>query len=752
MAKKPAVPAEANVNGKDSKGSSPLIICRNKHWRYISCYHGPWFQLPLELLQSLAHENFIMPQPRLIDPAVFFDIVKIRRAIDEATEEAVRANSGVSNVSNVSRFDPFGGSQQPGSQMSKERIHRVRQKAVKLLAKAYRLDEVATSVVTMSSSSSLEDVAEHVLKRDKDDIDAKYVHFFHEKIPSRMEEHTSLQPLDEIMAKLAWDAQGAPFRTRGLVRIMKSDLDGAADDFTYSLRIAQELKKRHKPGSDQLVLARDFKKAQEQWERNPKSIPQLKDDEQPTSMEQQLLFNRGNVYLSLACNSVHESLSGLEEYIQKTKPDAETGAVTELSQKEVQQHSHRLEARKRVKTYAKRAWKDYMAFLAFFDYTPGFPIEVTQEIMHRVYDIANGPRSYSNGHNDDTTHSALTSIRRDALAVQSSTKPSIDLSTLPPPKVYPADCLFASQPLPDLPPFPSPTPAPTNPASSIPGVREALTYHPLLPDALHSLLLTHCLLQTSPTELQRHAHSAARLSRIADGYPIFQPPRSPARADWIEILRKCNNWIKLPMSWAEMCRPAYNGNTKTNDRSRSGSGSSSAVAKNGDKVLGKETEKQRRDRIRQQAISDAMGDERVVDEETFRQSVQAREKRAEEDEERDKRLFTAPSSTGIEGSGERLLQDGANGTGNGVGVGKEEARERLKDEKLKRWAEDEALKEYPVTTERVEAVSRWVREAPGTMPGVGTKKKRKGGKRKKVVEGLEGLSVRDDVDGEEGPD
>lgn len=689
-----------------------------------------------------------MPQPRLIDPAVFFDIVKIRRAVDEATEEAVRANSGVSNVGNVSRFDPFGGSQQPGSQMSKERIHRVRQKAVKLLAKAYTLDEVATSVVTMSSSSSLEDVAEHVLKRDKEDIDAKYVHFFHEKIPSRsMEEHTSLQPLAEIMQKMTWDAQAAPLRTRGLVRIMKNDLEGATEDFSYALRIAQEVKKRHKPSTDQLVLARDFKKAREQWERNPKSIPQLKDDEQPTSMEQQLLFNRAGVYLSLACNSVHDSLQGLEEYMRKSTPQAEAGVPPEISPKEAQEHAKRLEARKRVKTYAKRAWKDYMSFLAFFDYTPGYPVEVTQTIMQRVYDIANGSKSHSNGHHDDTTYSALSSIRRDALTVQNDHKPpSIDLSSIPPPKVYSADALFASQPLPDLPPFPAPSSQNLH-HSTIPGVREALTYHPLLPDALHSLLLTHCLLQTSPTELQRHAHSAARLSRIADGYPIFQPPRSPARADWIEVLRKCENWIKLGMSWGEMCRPVHHGGGGAAQAGRGRSSGGEAVRDGaGQGAEGKEeTSKERRERIKKQAIADALGDERVVDEETFRLSVAAREKRAERDEVRDKALFNAENGG--------LIEDGGKGEG-GTGSG----------EKLKRWAEDEALKEYPVTTERVEAVARWVREAPGTMPGGGRKKKRPAGKGRGkvktdggrgdgVVQGVQGLKVEDGEEGEEeGPD
>jgi hypothetical protein len=78
-------------------------------------------------------------------------------------------------------------------------------------------------------------------------------------------------------------------------------------------------------------------------------------------------------------------------------------------------------------------------------------------------------------------------------------------------------------------------------------VREpALTYHPLLPDALYSLLLAHTLTLTPPQistesstpltcstrdkeigELIRWAHAVARLQSICDGYPLFLPARSP---------------------------------------------------------------------------------------------------------------------------------------------------------------------------------------------------------------------------------
>jgi hypothetical protein len=72
----------------------------------------------------------------------------------------------------------------------------------------------------------------------------------------------------------------------------------------------------------------------------------------------------------------------------------------------------------------------------------------------------------------------------------------------------------------------------------------ALTYHPLLPDALYSLLLSRTLTLTPPqsssstedvtacrdkekAELIRWAKTVARLQTICDGYPLFLPARSP---------------------------------------------------------------------------------------------------------------------------------------------------------------------------------------------------------------------------------
>jgi hypothetical protein len=48
-----------------------------------------------EVLETLENSTYTAPRPHPIDPSVFFDLVKIRKAVDEATDLAVRAARGV---------------------------------------------------------------------------------------------------------------------------------------------------------------------------------------------------------------------------------------------------------------------------------------------------------------------------------------------------------------------------------------------------------------------------------------------------------------------------------------------------------------------------------------------------------------------------------------------------------------------------------------------------------------------------------
>ena len=600
----------------------------------------------------------------------------------------------------------------------------MRELATQKLSHAYQLDEIAASVATMQSASALEEVAKLVLQRSEADSDAKYVHFFHEKIPSRMlAQCTSLQPLNEIIADRPTVC--APLRTRAVTRIFKDDLPGAARDLTEALAVHRYMTAQHKAGRGQLELANALGGAERKtgggtdWQNEMR----IEDEDQPSSLETQLLFHRAGVYLTMACQHVSAALAGLRPADQRHQ-DTEAhinGETLALGTAEKEAHRQRLEARKVVKTYAKRALRDYVNFLSNFGYTPGLPSEVTEEFYRNVHLAANSytkPRSspsnrllemsgnsnLSNGHLSDALvpHQSANSQHNGDNGFTDSTYP-----LLPTPEVHQLSSLFSSTPPSNLPPYPATSLelvprkdkwhpiTSTDPESQLmtsSEQHEAITYHPLLTDALHSLLLCHSLVQTSPKELLRHAHMAARLARVCDGYPIFLAARSPSRADWIEVIRRGNNWIGLDQSWETLCAPAPLPSQPGAEKKE-------------------ETEEQARERRKQEAIMEALADERVHDEATFQAAVAARERRAEEQRREE-------------------LEQGRGGP--------------------KRWAQEDG-KEYPISTERAEAIARWVREAPlGSVAG--SEKSKRGGKKgtgkktaeaadTELVDGLDVLSI-----------
>lgn len=657
-----------------------------------------------------------------------FDLLKIRKLVDEATNLSVRATSGIassalSNSLNASNGLLGNGGAALGmgtggggtnAKLSRERKHRMREQATQKLAKAYYLDEIACSVATMQAASTLEDVAHLVLQRSASHVEGKYVHFFHEKIPSRqLADCTSLQPLDEIVAERP--NLGEPLRTRALTKIFKQDFAGAAQDLTAALQVCRYCQSQHKAGRQELQLASTAGAQQHsRWKEDIK----LDEEDHPSSLEPQLLFHRAGVYLTIACEHISNALprkgshrppkssngiSGLGNYTNEShSPILEP----EKTSADLKAETFRLAARKLVKTNAKRALRDYISFLSHFDYTPGLPAEATEEFVRKVNQAANGfkiprpthDRVFDMNSNASLSNGQLSNAPVPHHAANNRTRYTSSLPrnfpALPPPMVYEISALFSSTPPPDLPPYPALSTSvattkcqpPSFPAdTSSPGTHEALTYHPLLTDALHSLLLCHTLLQTSPRELTRHAHMVARLIRLCDGHPVFQGARSPSRGDWIEVLRKHED-VAVAGSWEDLCRPA---------------GAGCGERKVGRREDGKEeTEKERRERWRQQAVMEALEDERVCDEESFRRAVAARQRRCEEEDSR------------------RGGMDGVNGNGGVNGH-------------ARKWQDDE--REYTVGTERAQRIVRWVREAP-VGESMGAKKRRKGVKKPKARE------------------
>ncbi|KAL7946511.1 hypothetical protein V8C42DRAFT_320867 [Trichoderma barbatum] len=715
-----------------------LVICRNKHWRHISSYHGPWLQMPFELLETLANINYNTPLPRPIDAASFFDLVKVRRLVDEATNLAVRAASDIASptLTNVnggfpsisSAMGSHGmGAPGHGGKLSRERKFRMREQASQKLGRAYRLDEIACSVATMQGASPLEDVGSLVLQRSSKDSDAKYVHFFHEKIPSRkMAECTSLQPLTDIIE----DRPGEPevLRTRATVKIFKEDYEGAIFDLTHALSISQFLRRSHSSSQEDTQVG----EAQRTARRRPHDII-LSEKDQPSSLEAQLYFQRASVYLTMASENILDSIptpsssQANEQPVVTEADDGDAGAeASGKSSPDPDKESVRkqVEARKMVKTYAKRAIKDCLSFISNFHYSPNLPVKVAKEFNDRVNLVAHGMRS--------------------SRAIDSSSWTESHT-------VYSLSDLFRSVPPTDLPPYPSQALVkhdshrpPAQPPSTEETTCEWVTYHPLLTDALHSLLLAHCLAQTSVKEIQRHAYMVARLVRLADGYPIFQANRSPARADWAEVIHRTEKWLSLSSSWDTLCTPAplpiyedepcnhhtcvhaHNHAHKAVVSAGRAASAAAALINGSSSDAAAEEEKRRRELIREQAILDALDDERVTDEASFRAAIEAHEKRAQ----RDDAIFSGKSSNGAAvtpkaSPGTSISTNGPNST-NGTDktkhshLSKEDAADI--DALSRRWSADDG-KDYPLMTERASAIARWVQEAP-VVTGTAKRKKR----------------------------
>jgi hypothetical protein len=544
----------------------------------------------------------------------------------------------------------------------------MREHATQKLAHAYRLDEIASSVAMMQSASALEDVAGHVLQRDEENPDAQYVHFFHEKIPSMtVAENTNLDPLADVIRSKPTD--GSAYRTRAVARIFKDDFEGVVRDCTEGLAVSRLYNPQRQNTQRDLILAKDASGLG----RDRRNDGRLAEEDQPSSLESQLLFYRGNGHLTLATEQIGSALYG----------NAHPRPLFDEPSK-VQADARRL-----VRTYAKRALRDYLAFLSRLEYTPGLSAEYTEAFLEKVSSNALecGSRSARLLDGRGGQSGLSEALVRYELPKDRQAYPS--LPQIPKPSVHKLDDLFAAVPPANLPPYPpehNARPSVDHPSFSLPDFSEAVTYHPLLTEVLHSVLLCHCLIQTSSKELLRHAYMAARIARVCDGYPIFLAARSPARADWIEILRRNRNWLGLSSSWESLCAPA---------------------PLPGQKSSRKETPQERQVQLKEQAFVEALGDERVVDEETFAANFRARELRAAREEE---------EATSKEYNRTKMLD--------GPGLSRNAIANENDASPPKRWGQADG-KQYPIITERAEVIVRWIQEAPPPSSADGTSRPKK---------------------------
>ena len=351
----------------------------------------------------------------------------------------------------------------------------MREHATQKLANAYRLDEIAASVSTMQSASALEDVAKLVLQRQESDPDAEYVHFFHEKIPSRaLAASTTLDALTDIIHQRPTEA--STYRTRAVTRIFKEDFVGASRDLTEALAVFKVYHVQHSNEQRELILARDAAKLSREYRQDSR----VDEKDQPSSLEPQLLFHRGNTYLTLACEQIGIALKGQPPPKAESEQPIENGEPPHRSPAEKEEARARAEARKMVRTYAKRALRDYLSFLSHFDYTAGLSAEYTEAFLQKLSAAQQGQGNRSRAERlldvDAHSHSGLS----EALVKyerQNNLQNQI-LPQIPKPKVHKLNTLFAAVPPADLPAYPTdprnPNPQP-HPFFNLPDFSEAVT-------------------------------------------------------------------------------------------------------------------------------------------------------------------------------------------------------------------------------------------------------------------------------------
>ncbi|KAI8981315.1 hypothetical protein BD414DRAFT_419704 [Trametes punicea] len=606
--------SEKGIGGYGEEHDRPPVLCisRNKHWRYISSYHGPWLQLPLELLESLLllnldpatvhaaetrlpllpsnttaipppkqrdrgfaslgdhsapgspHNAFAalpppspFPPPRPgratpppIDPGVFRSVTHIRRLIDEAAELSVRASSGLSAAALGSMrsgpgmngnawataqslgLNPLGDNGNGRNvAMSAMRVHRLRALAVQKLAAAYKTDEIASSVMVMQGGSVFDDIAERVLKVDPHDVDARYVHFFHEKIPSRqLAESTSTQVLDELIAENPHRLEF--YRTRGIVHCFRDEYASAAKDFTYAIKEARAMRKARSAhmngnlGDKQRAKGAKKKKGKAGAHKtngqappsgtspnaggtdavivdgpdggfvtlHPSVLPDA-----PEPIEPQCLFLRAAAYLQHAVFLIEDAIFKLEDIrkvpsidgaemrlcsvengkyggVEIGNPDGPLGKRDGAKLKAYRAVLAEPAFREQITNLVKKSMRDHRQFLSHFDTLEGGPGFADADLAQRA--------EY-------------------AFLLAESLRPGSQSS---PPPFHDAPPMFT-------------------------------TYHPLLVESHFSILICYLMLGDFPGLLPTFSRTATLVDGL-EGYPVFLPPRSMAQAEFIEILER----------------------------------------------------------------------------------------------------------------------------------------------------------------------------------------------------------------------
>ena len=225
----------------DEDNDQKLLVARNKHFPNISTYHGYWLCVPIDLFESLFHANQLPPVHRRppVDMEIVRNLITIRKLFDEAIDLTMKASRSMTATSpkRIQYQDAGNG------KVAAARQQRLHEMAVAKLAQCYRIDEIAASVNFMQNGSSVEDLHTKVLKRSPNNLDALYVAYFHDKIPSR--ELAANTPIDTLDMLIDLHPNTAEYyRTRALAYSFREDFTASLKDFKNAIYLTKTQKKK----------------------------------------------------------------------------------------------------------------------------------------------------------------------------------------------------------------------------------------------------------------------------------------------------------------------------------------------------------------------------------------------------------------------------------------------------------------------------------------------------------------------------
>lgn len=368
------------------------------------------------------------------------------------------------------------------------------------------------------------------------DPDARYVHFFHEKIPSRwalhyarccvmlkrsyhrrqLAESTTTHVLDELIA--VYPQRLEFYRTRGIVRCFRDEYHLATRDFTHVLKEARNLRKAkhsHMSATDSdrgsKAKGKKGKKAKTQGQAPPDGTavaegldgetlplhPSVLPDA-PDPIEPQVLFLRGATYLQNVVFLIERAILDLEGirkntpsdgtelrlcYVENGKyggveignPNGPLGSSSGLKAQAYRKVLNDTAFREQVNGLLKKSIRDHEKFLSHFD-------------------TLDAPLPIFGGNLAQRTQYAF--LLTESLRPGSRSQPP----PLNAPPVF-------------------------------------TTYHPLLVESHFSILLSTLLLGEFADLLPAFSRAATLVDGL-EGYPVFLPARSMAQAEFIEVLER----------------------------------------------------------------------------------------------------------------------------------------------------------------------------------------------------------------------